>query len=81
MESEYQPIACGLHSEYELLAMHRAVVELTPCGEAACMSGRVVDVVTRQGAEFMVLELADGSRQDVRLDHIRQLKKTATAGG
>lgn len=68
--SDYQPIACGLHSEYELLAMQRARVMLRLRGDDVACSGRVIDILTREGAEFMVLEASPGERREVRLDQI-----------
>lgn len=67
---DYRPIACGFHSELELLAMHRRPVRLTLSdGEAV---GRAVDLVVHDGAEYLVLESA-GGRTEIRLDRIREI--------
>lgn len=67
---DYRPIACGLHSELELLAMRRQPVRLVLSdGETV---GRVVDLVVHDGAEFLVLESADG-RSEIRLDRIDEI--------
>ena len=74
MSDDYQPISCGLHSEYELLAMRRARVSLVhrdDQGVEHCLQGRVEDVFTRQGAEYLRLKLEDGETRDLRLDRIR----------
>lgn len=71
---DYRPIDCGLHSELELLAMRRQPVTLIlRDGEAA---GRVVDLVVRDGAEYLVLESA-GGRSEIRLDRIGEVCPTA----
>ncbi len=72
MKSDYKPIDCGLHSRYELLAMRRARVVLHYRDEAEKdhrVRGRVVDVFTRRGAEYLRLKEGRGSLE-VRLDHI-----------
>ncbi len=75
MTNDYQPIACDLHSEFELLAMHGAWVELVLAGETGGRRVRVRDVVTRTGAEYLVTETEDGQRQEWRLDLVRQLRR------
>ncbi|BAO43104.1 hypothetical protein [Thiolapillus brandeum] len=75
-EAPYQPIDCGLHSEYEWLAMHQAEVVLvceTTEGEQQQLRGRVLDVFTRQGAEYLRLESRAKGVLDLRLDHIREI--------
>ncbi len=77
-KDDYRPIACGLHSELELLAMHRESVRLVlPDGEAA---GRVVDLVVHDGAEFLVLESA-GGRAEIRLDRIGEIRSARPGVG
>jgi transcriptional antiterminator Rof (Rho-off) len=71
---DYRPISCGLHSEYELLAMRRAEVSLIHRDDQGCehrLRGRVEDVFTRQGAEYLRLRQEDGAVRDLRLDRIR----------
>ncbi len=71
---DYQPVSCGLHSEYERLAMRRADVSLVHVddqGGEQQLRGRIEDVFTRQGAEYLRLRLADGEIRDLRLDRIR----------
>ncbi|WP_457664887.1 hypothetical protein [Thiolapillus sp.] len=74
-ETTYKPIDCGLHSEYEMLAMHRRHVNLRHSGEEGeqVLKGRVVDVFTHQQAEFLKLQLAGGETVDIRLDRIREI--------
>lgn len=70
----YQPIDCGLHSRFELLAMQRRTVRLRYRSEAdpELLTVRVIDVETRDGAEFLVVETEAG-RQQLRLDRIELL--------
>ncbi|MCG8427118.1 MAG: Rho-binding antiterminator [Chromatiales bacterium] len=72
--SDYTPIPCAIHSEYELLAMHRSSVEII-CSDKSTQKGKVIDIVTSQGAEYLVLETADGQQQRIRLDHIFEVKR------
>lgn len=77
MTTDYSPVSCDLHSEFELLAMRRALVRLD-----AQLSGeeihdlecRVLDVQTRDGAEYLELEDLTGRRLSCRLDRIRALR-------
>lgn len=76
--SDYQPVSCGLHSEYELLAMHRSRVRLSWGSDQESLEtavGRVVDVVTREKAEYLVLEVMGAGGISIRLDKIQRLEK------
>jgi len=76
-DEPYRPVSCAVHSGYELLAMHRAPVVLDYRDEAGSprrIRGRVVDLFTKEGAEYLRLRSA-GERIDVRLDRIRHLEK------
>lgn len=73
----YQPVSCDLHSEYELLAMHRTPVTvqyLDNEGAEQHFQGQVTDVFTRDGAEYMRLQAGD-AELEVRLDRIERLRK------
>ena len=72
----YTPIACGLHDELQLRAMRGSRVSLrylqrTDSGEEATVdtTDRVIDVRSRDGAEFIVLE--EGA--EIRLDHLLEV--------
>lgn len=67
MNDDYQPIACGLHSQLELWAMHQEEVMLKSAETE--VEGRVKDVVARNGAEYLVL-LVGSTEQNFRLDKI-----------
>jgi Rho-binding antiterminator len=77
MTSDYRPISCDLHSEYELLAMQRARVEVQLEGESQPLRVRVHDVVARAGAEYLIVETADGVRLQWRLDRLRGVRRLA----
>jgi transcriptional antiterminator Rof (Rho-off) len=71
MTTDYRPISCDRHSEYELMAMRNLPVRLDAGPPGAKVRGlvcRVVDVYTRDGAEFLQVQMDDGGRRDFRLD-------------
>jgi transcriptional antiterminator Rof (Rho-off) len=66
-------ISCDLHSQYELLAMHRARVVLDADGDAPPLHDfecQVIDVLTRAGAEYLVVLDGAGERLEIRLDRL-----------
>jgi transcriptional antiterminator Rof (Rho-off) len=75
MTTDYRPIACDRHSEFELLAMHAEVVELEVDGCAEALRGRVADVLAHDGAEYLVLLTDDGRRHRLRLDRLRVVRR------
>lgn len=75
MTSDYTPIECDQHSVLEVLALRRAQVRveaLDELGQAVMRTGRVVDVLTRDKAEYLRLETAAGVL-DVRLDRLQTI--------
>lgn len=71
--SDYTPIDCGLHSQYELAVMHRRRLRVSWRDAAgdSCMQVLVPrDLQTRAGAEYLIGETLDGRRLELRLDHI-----------
>lgn len=74
MTTEYRPIGCDAHSVLELLALRRVAAELRvvdPQGRPLTVAGRIVDVFTRDGAEYLRVLGEDGSGVDLRLDRLR----------
>ena len=72
-KQHYQPIACGLHEQYQLAAMRGALLELswkTESGGQMSARLRILDVATRNGAEFLTAETSGGDRHEIRLDWI-----------
>lgn len=71
--SDYQPIACGLHSRYELAIMHRMPLTLCWRGNDGLSHLETLlpeDLETLNGEEFLVLRNHAGERMKVRLDRI-----------
>jgi len=75
MTTDYVPIACAAYDEIEILAMHRARVDLLyrdDRGREIRLGGQVVDTAVHDGAEFLVLQ--DGvSKLEIRLDRIARI--------
>lgn len=83
--SDYHPIECGLHSEYELAIMRGQRVRLSWSDEAGENYTEVLiplDLIARQGEEFLRVQGIDGGsgagpdagrggeKRDIRLDRI-----------
>ncbi|HSN18711.1 MAG TPA: transcriptional antiterminator, Rof [Gammaproteobacteria bacterium] len=71
--TDYQPIDCGLHSEYELAIMHRTPLILSWRGNDGLDHLETLlpqDLETCRGEEFLVLLNAAGEQLKVRLDRI-----------
>lgn len=71
--TDYTPIDCGLHSEYELAIMRRQSLRLAWRDTQDTVHiglYRPLDLCTRQGEEFMVVTDADGNESHIRLDYI-----------
>lgn len=77
MTTDYRPIACDLHSAFERLAMRRAWVWLdgdTVDGPVQGLRCRVVDVLTREGAEYLELESENQVPLSCRLDRVHAVR-------
>ena len=73
MTTDYRPIDCDQHSVLELLAMRRTqvVAEASlPDGGVRQLRAQVRDVLTRDGAEYLVLCDPAGESISLRLDHL-----------
>jgi Rho-binding antiterminator len=71
--SDYQPIACGLYSQYELAVMHRTPLTVSWRGADGLDHLETLlpkDLETCKGEEFLVLLNAAGVLLRVRLDRI-----------
>ena len=75
-EERYEPVSCDYHDELEAAAMHKSRVELEfeLDGVPQKERGRVEDVYTADGAEFIRFA-ADSGPLEIRLDHIIAMKK------
>ena len=76
--TDYKPIDCGLHSEYELAIMQHCRLHLTWQGRDGVVHMEIImptDLYTRQGEEFIIISRADGSTGEIRLDHIIRYRR------
>ena len=75
-EEHYEPVSCDYHDELEAAAMHRKEVELEFELEGVTQKerGRVEDVYTNEGAEFIRFA-SDSGKLEIRLDHIIAMKE------
>ncbi len=72
---QYRPIACGLHELYQLAAIRRALLDIrwdNESGGSEQRRLRVLDVFTRDKAEFLSGETLAGEHYQIRLDRIRR---------
>ena len=71
--TDYSPIDCGLHSEYELAIMHARKLRISWHDAAGAKHIELLvptDLCTRNGEEFMLALNAGGEGLEIRLDHI-----------
>ena len=70
-EEPYEPVSCDYHDQLEAAAMHKSVVEIEFDLEGTTQKekGRVEDVYTADGAEFIRFA-SDSGPIEIRLDHI-----------
>ena len=77
MTSEkYEPVSCDYHDQLEAAAMHKTEVELEFDLEGVTQKerGRISDVYTADGAEFVKFEVSSGP-VEIRLDQIISMKE------
>jgi Rho-binding antiterminator len=74
-EERYEPVSCDYHDELEAAAMHKQEVELEFDLEGVTQreKGKIADVYTAAGAEFVKFDAGQGPI-DIRLDHIISMK-------
>lgn len=72
-EDRYEPVSCDYHDQLEAAAMHHQRVTLQ-LDDGRMARGRVDDVFTARGAEFIRFATDDGS-EEIRLDHIISMKE------
>jgi transcriptional antiterminator Rof (Rho-off) len=75
-EERYEPVSCDYHDQLEAAAMHRNEVELEFELEGVTQKerGRVEDVFTAEGAEFIRFA-SDSGKLEIRLDRIINFKE------
>lgn len=71
--TDYRPIACDLHSEYELAIMQRRKLHLIWTENNVTYNQAVLptDLQTANHEEFLICHLESGEPRRIRLDHIR----------
>jgi transcriptional antiterminator Rof (Rho-off) len=75
MTTDYRPIACEAYSVLEVLALRREPVTVHAVGDDGALvehRGRVADLRTREGAEYLVLH-DDREGVVLRLDRIEDI--------
>ena len=77
MMTDYTPIDCGKHSEYELAIMQAKRLRVSwrdAAGENHLGVLTPIDLVTRDHAEYLIARDADADQQqlEIRLDYILQ---------
>ena len=76
--TDYTPIDCDRHSEFELAIMHRGTLKLTWRDADGATHTEVVipaDLLTRNSEEFMRVSNTCGIEREIRLDHILQFSR------
>ena len=73
MSDLYKPVSCAIHSEYELAIMHGQTLCIqwqTNSDEQITEVLKPFDVITDQGAEYLIVQDINGSDKKIRLDKI-----------
>jgi len=73
MMTDYTPIDCGLHSQYELAIMQRQQLRMSwTTGSQPVTACTVipVDILTRAGQEFLLVRDEKDREHTIRLDRI-----------
>ena len=73
--TDYQPVDCGLHSEYEVAILRRRRLRLTwsePGGRTGTAIVDPVDLITQNHEEYLCAETRDGKAVRLRLDRIKK---------
>ncbi len=71
--TDYVPIDCGLHSEYELAIMRRQKLRIRWHDTHGMTHFETLlprDLQTRSGEEFLIAETPEKATLEIRLDHI-----------
>jgi Rho-binding antiterminator len=66
--SDYRPIACADHERLEFAALTRQWLDMQVNGVPQRL--RPLDVVTREGAEWLMAETESGQQLTLRLDRL-----------
>lgn len=72
-QTDYTPVSCERHGGYERLVMAGQLVQVSwrdATGRLRLATALPRDVITRDGAEYLVVECRSGEALDLRLDRI-----------
>jgi len=71
-EDRYEPVSCDYHDQLEAAAVTKRNVELEFDAQGVVQRerGRIADVYSDDGAEFVKLQADEGSAVRIRLDQI-----------
>lgn len=78
-QTPYTPVACSLHDELQLLVMRQRLVRWSftdDGGRTVTTEARATDILSRDGAEWVILD--DGTA--VRLDRLHDVDGRPFAG-
>lgn len=76
-DKPYQPIECGLYSEYELAIMHKSTVILSWLDQnekKLTETIEPIDLLIRDKQEFLKFCTQDNTTIEIRLDRISNFK-------
>jgi Rho-binding antiterminator len=75
-DDTYNPVSCDMHDRYEAAAVKKQDVELQfdLDGTPQLERGKIADVYTAEGKEFVKFTSASGS-VDIQLDHIIDMRE------
>ncbi|MBC8519343.1 MAG: transcriptional antiterminator, Rof [Gammaproteobacteria bacterium] len=71
--TEYTPVSCAIHSEYELAIMRRTPTRICWTGESGESRDELLnltDLNTRSDGEYLSATTVDGENLEIRLDQI-----------
>jgi transcriptional antiterminator Rof (Rho-off) len=74
MNSDYSPISCVDHERLEFAVLRRIPLTLL-LRDGRNLTGQVLDVYARGGAEWLRLREPTGDEHEVRLDEIETIRE------
>ena len=78
--TDYKPISCDDHDRLELAVMHGTPLQITYRDEAGHTQTdthvRATDVKTRDGAEWLTIQVPSGETRSMRLDMITSFEES-----
>ena len=77
MSDLYQPVSCGIHSEYELAIMHNqrlCIKWQDSIKERHTLFAMPNDIFTRDHAEYLLVTDEAGTQTELRLDRILEAR-------